>query len=107
MTLYCVLLQFLLQSLSCTKKMSEATGDDYKHQIKHTSRTLLFDDQICVVANQRMTAKGALVKVGYFQEEINNKRYCHAVDRAKKKIAVISWYFCCRVSTAVGEYCVA
>ena len=42
---------------------------EYKQQIEHAARALLLDKQICAVASQRMTLKGALLKVGFSQEK--------------------------------------
>ena len=66
--------------------MSEATGDDYKQRIEHAARYLLFDEQFCAVPSQRLTLKGALLKVGFSQEEINNNKHRHGVDRAKRRL---------------------
>ena len=46
----------------------------------------MFDNQICAVATEKMALKGALVKVGFCQEEINNNKHRHAVDRAKRRL---------------------
>ncbi|OEU17850.1 hypothetical protein FRACYDRAFT_238278 [Fragilariopsis cylindrus CCMP1102] len=66
--------------------MSEATEDNYKQRIEHAARYLLFDEQLCAVPSQRLTLKGALLKVGFSQEEINNNKHRHGVDRAKRRL---------------------
>ena len=70
--------------------MSEATSDEYKQRIDHAARALLLDEQICAVASQRMTLKVALLKVGFSQEDINNNKHRHAVDRAKRRLSQAS-----------------
>ena len=70
--------------------MSEATIDAYKQQIEHAARFLLLDEQMYAVASQRMTLKGALLKVGFSQEEINNNKHQHSVDRAKRRLSQAS-----------------
>ena len=52
------------------------------------ARALLLDEQICAIASQRMTVKGALLKVGSSQERINNNKHRHAVDRAKRRLSL-------------------
>ena len=73
--------------LTNEKPMSEATGDNYKQQIEHAARYLLFDEQLCAVPSQRLTLKGALLKVGFSQEEVNNNKHRHRVDRAKRRLS--------------------
>ena len=70
--------------------MSEATIDAYKQQIEHAARFLLLDEQMYAVASQRMTLKGALLKGGFSQEEINNNKHQHSVDRAKRRLSQAS-----------------
>ena len=70
--------------------MSEATIDAYKQQIEHAARFLLMDEQMYAVASQRMTLKGALLKVGFSKEDINNNKHRHAVDRAKRRLSQAS-----------------
>ena len=70
--------------------MSEATSDAYKQRIEHAARALLLDEQICAVASQRMTLKVALLKVGFSQDDINNNKHRHAVDRAKRRLSQAS-----------------
>ena len=70
--------------------MSETTSDAYKQRIEHAARALLLDEQICAVASQRMTLKIALLKVGFLQEDINNNKHRHAVDRAKRRLSQAS-----------------
>ena len=41
----------------------------------------------CIVASQRMTLKGTLLKVGFSQEEINNNKHQYAVGRAKRRLS--------------------
>ena len=66
--------------------------------IELAARALLFDKQICTVTSQKMTLKRTLLKVEFSQQEINNNKHCHTVDdKAKKKIAAASWYFCCNL----------
>ena len=64
--------------------MSEATVDDYKQWIKCAATLLLLDEQLCTIASLKMTLEGALLKVGFYPEEINNNKYHYAVDRAKR-----------------------
>ena len=70
--------------------MSETTNDAYKQRIEHAARALLLDEQICAVASQRMTLKVALLKVGFSQDDINNNKHRHAVDRAKRRLSQAS-----------------
>ena len=44
----------------------------------------------CAVASQRMTLKGALLKVGFSQKEINNNKHRYAVGRAKRRLSQAS-----------------
>ena len=70
--------------------MSETTTDEYKQQIEHAARYLLLDEQLCAVASRRMTLKTALLQVGFSQDDINNNKHRHAVDRAKRRLSQAS-----------------
>ena len=70
--------------------MSETTNDAYKQRIEHAARYLLLDEELCAVASQRMTVKAALSKVGFSQDDINNNKHRHAVDRAKRRLSQAS-----------------
>ena len=70
--------------------MSEATTGAYKQRIEHAARYLLLDEQLCAVASRRMTLKAALLQVGFLQEDINNNKHRHAVDRAKRRLSQAS-----------------
>ena len=70
--------------------MSETTNDAYKQRIEHAARYLLLDEELCAVASRRMTVKAALLKVGFSQDDINNNKHRHAVDRAKRRLSQAS-----------------
>ena len=70
--------------------MSTSVIKGYKQRIEHAARALLFNEQICAVFSQRMTLKVALLKVEFLQEDINNNKYQHAVDRAKRRLSQAS-----------------
>ena len=70
--------------------MSDATTDVYKQRIEHAARYLLLDEQLCAVASRRMTLKAALLQVGFSQDDINNNKHRHAVDRAKRRLSQAS-----------------
>ena len=69
--------------------MSEATSDKYKQQPEHAAWYLLFNEQLCAVVSQRLTLKGALLKICFSPDKINNNnKHQHAVDRAKRKLSL-------------------
>ena len=69
--------------------MSEATSDKYKQQLEHDVWYLLFNKQLCAVVSQRLTLKGALLKICFSPDKINNNnKHQHAVDRAKRKLSL-------------------
>ena len=70
--------------------MSETTNDAYKQRIEHAARYLLLDEELCAVASRRVTVKAALLKVGFSQDDINNNKHRHAVDRAKRRLSQAS-----------------
>ena len=68
--------------------MSEATSDKYKQQLEHDVWYLLFNKQLCAVVSQRLTLKGALLKICFSPDGINNNKHQRVVDRAKRKLSL-------------------